>query len=466
MSNVGEATNQCRAWLLLAYGDRRAYSGNVGYDDVPNRTYRYDSLVPNHKQLTVDDLVVLTTPDGAIGVGRVEHIHQRDGRKTLHRCPVCGIAQSKVRETKTPRFRCRKGHEFDEPKTDIVPCTEYEATFESTFVTLEGFFNGQMSIQPIDLVSLMPRIRAVSPEAAALIDAKQNIQVCHYWALLCNPRHYRIEDALNDLVEDLWAVSRGDVHAGDRVAIWKAAGDGNQRGIVALGTVLTDPVDIAEPECLQEYWRSGKREKDPARSVWVRYVRSNRLPLWLHEDRTGLLADLSVSRATGGTVFKISHNQWERLEQLAGGWPRFVDESVDVDEAAEGRIQLRLHKIRERNPRLVKRKKEIVFREKGCLKCEVCGFDFSVAYAGIADGFIECHHGIPISRMEPGETTRIEDLHLVCANCHRVLHLGKDTRSVDDLRHLVAREREKYCVKRPEQCAVNLAGADGPAEGR
>ena len=32
-----------------------------------------------------------------------------------------------------------------------------------------------------------------------------------------------------------------------------------------------------------------------------------------------LLSQLSVSRATGGSVFKVSDDDWEAIEQAAGG---------------------------------------------------------------------------------------------------------------------------------------------------
>jgi hypothetical protein len=45
--------------MLLAYGDERAYGGNTGYQDDPERVYRYNNFVPNHHQLHAGDVVVL-----------------------------------------------------------------------------------------------------------------------------------------------------------------------------------------------------------------------------------------------------------------------------------------------------------------------------------------------------------------------------------------------------------------------
>jgi predicted HNH restriction endonuclease len=95
---------------------------------------------------------------------------------------------------------------------------------------------------------------------------------------------------------------------------------------------------------------------------------------------------------------------------------------ASIDEFAEGREFLRLHRARERNRRLVARKKQSVLSECGRLACEVCGFDFAAAYGPRGDGFAECHHTQPISQSAPGRHTRLSELAVVCANCHRMLH--------------------------------------------
>ena len=71
----------------------------------------------------------------------------------------------------------------------------------------------------------------------------------------------------------------------------------------------------------------------------------------------------------------------------------------------EGRIVTRLHRLRERNSALVAKKKRIAI-SKGKLTCEVCDFDFKTAYGDLGDGFIECHHKMPLSTLEPGQTNK------------------------------------------------------------
>jgi hypothetical protein len=91
----------------------------------------------------------------------------------------------------------------------------------------------------------------------------------------------------------------------------------------------------------------------------------------------------------------------------------------ESDHSEEGRVVLRLHKVRERDRTLVKRKKS----QAQSLTCEVCNFDFNQAYG---EDYIECHHRVPLSDLDDPAKTSLEDLALVCANCHRMLHRGTD----------------------------------------
>jgi HNH endonuclease len=87
-------------------------------------------------------------------------------------------------------------------------------------------------------------------------------------------------------------------------------------------------------------------------------------------------------------------------------------------EEGERSVVLRQHIHRERSKRTEKIR--VVLREHGCLECEVCGFDFYQRYGSIGDGFAEVHHKLPINT--GSRLTRLSDLAVVCANCHRMLH--------------------------------------------
>jgi 5-methylcytosine-specific restriction protein A len=118
------------------------------------------------------------------------------------------------------------------------------------------------------------------------------------------------------------------------------------------------------------------------------------------------------------------------VEGTAPVTPEPDEEEVD---ATEGRLLYRRHRIRERDLKIVKRKKAAVLKGTGRLACEACDLDFGERYGQRGEGFIECHHTQPLA--ESGETvTRLDDLMLLCSNCHRMVHLRRPMLSVDDLR--------------------------------
>lgn len=98
------------------------------------------------------------------------------------------------------------------------------------------------------------------------------------------------------------------------------------------------------------------------------------------------------------------------------------DENSELDRIKEGQVLYKLHKVRERARKIILAKKRKVMKEKGKLECEVCGFNFEYKYGEIGAGFIECHHIVPLSKFDKIIETRLEDLALVCSNCHSMLH--------------------------------------------
>ena len=68
------------------------------------------------------------------------------------------------------------------------------------------------------------------------------------------------------------------------------------------------------------------------------------------------------------------------------------------------------------------------------LACEVCDFNFTKTYGIRSKDYIECHHKNPLSDTKVGEKTKTEDLALLCANCHRVIHRYKPWISVEKLK--------------------------------
>ncbi|WP_258297657.1 HNH endonuclease [Paenibacillus peoriae] len=91
-------------------------------------------------------------------------------------------------------------------------------------------------------------------------------------------------------------------------------------------------------------------------------------------------------------------------------------------EYKEGKELLRLHKVRERDPQLIKDAKRRFKKLHGELFCEACGINFEKVYGERGKDFIEGHHKKPVSEMKEGETTKVEDIGMLCSNCHRMIH--------------------------------------------
>ncbi len=100
----------------------------------------------------------------------------------------------------------------------------------------------------------------------------------------------------------------------------------------------------------------------------------------------------------------------------------------------EGAEKFIIHRTKERDTKLAKNKKEIFFKEHGRLFCEVCGFDFFIKYGERGFGYIECHHNKPVSELDYSTQVLINDLSLLCSNCHRIIHRTKPWLSIEKLK--------------------------------
>jgi len=111
----------------------------------------------------------------------------------------------------------------------------------------------------------------------------------------------------------------------------------------------------------------------------------------------------------------------------------------DEQAYAEGRIVTRTVKQRQRSRSLVKDAKERFLEKHGRLFCEVCGFDYGDFY-GI--DYIEAHHKRAIADYDEDDETMIEDLAMLCANCHRIIHSQTPPLTIEELKNLIKQNGE------------------------
>jgi 5-methylcytosine-specific restriction enzyme A len=144
--------------------------------------------------------------------------------------------------------------------------------------------------------------------------------------------------------------------------------------------------------------------------------------------------------------FLVEHDVMHAMAEsirasVANGEPPDFPREVGYDNESEieGRYLLRWHAYRERNRSLRAKKINSVLVGGGSLTCEVCRFDFAQKYGERCQGYIECHH--IESLRDGGEKARtINDLALLCSNCHRMIHTKLPWPTPGELRDLIRRQ--------------------------
>lgn len=149
------------------------------------------------------------------------------------------------------------------------------------------------------------------------------------WIFQANPEIYDIDRAVDELPSIEWTVRqyRDEIHAGDRVYLWKSGSSG---GILATGMVEDEPTFRAPSERERPYYLRPElfADEEARVDVVIRDVLPERL------DRKALaesatLSDLTILRMQGrGTNFQVTQAQDLALQELLG-----LDEEVPESEA-------------------------------------------------------------------------------------------------------------------------------------
>lgn len=101
---------------------------------------------------------------------------------------------------------------------------------------------------------------------------------------------------------------------------------------------------------------------------------------------------------------------------------------------AEGRRMAAERLFFARNPRLAAAAK--AYHGTACM---VCGFEFGRAYGELGTGYIEAHHLDPLSERDAAEwtatvTTNVDQVAVVCANCHRMIHRKRPALTLEQVK--------------------------------
>jgi hypothetical protein len=117
----------------------------------------------------------------------------------------------------------------------------------------------------------------------------------------------------------------------------------------------------------------------------------------------------------------------------------FPDEVATTEGYREGAVRSVRVNAYERNPEA--RARCITYYGSACF---VCGFEFARAYDGVGKGFIHVHHLRELSN-SGGEhdVDPIADMRPVCPNCHVIIHLYRQPFTIEEVKAMVARSRER-----------------------
>jgi hypothetical protein len=170
-----------RTWVVLTFGEDRQHAGNAGYDDDPHKWYSYDSYVANHRQIADGDFLIICDRFRALGIAQVTRIDSINSTRRLLRCPICSITGIKVRQSKSPLYRCKSGHEFDDPVQVDAECTKFTALFGNSFIQFQNKFgrdflrqgcprySDQLAMQEFEFRRMEEAFRTKFPDDAQLI---------------------------------------------------------------------------------------------------------------------------------------------------------------------------------------------------------------------------------------------------------------------------------------------------------
>lgn len=202
------------------------------------------------------------------------------------------------------------------------------------------------------------------------------------------------------------------------------------KGIAAF-THLVTPIDDKIVDSERPNYRFGRRVKIIAKTNTENYIKVSST-LWHKVKLSGVTQGNACKIENIGSVENIDELKLDIWEAFKKHFIPSEKESATITSSIikeleitnpdltvkEGELKLVTHIVKERNRKIVLEKKRQAIKNNN-LKCEVCTFSFPEKYQS---NFIECHHISPISLSQGIVETTLDDLALVCSNCHRMLH--------------------------------------------
>ncbi len=246
------------------------------------------------------------------------------------------------------------------------------------------------------------------------------------WIFQGNPDRYDINKYIMQSSDYIyWHTPRyyNEIAVNDIVFIWRA---GDNSGVIAKGKVAELPVaanEVQYPDLLgRNFWiEENAAGTDFKTGVSLEEVRLDESDAMI---KRKTLLENTIMRANPiitlprGTVFKLNSEETEELVRL---WES--NGKIETISELEGNRRLQQHYVIERSRSLRNVKLNRIRAEFGQLRCELCGIKDNGNYpAQFSEAIFEVHHRKPLSSFSESTRTRIEDLAVLCSNCHRAVH--------------------------------------------
>lgn len=260
-----------------------------------------------------------------------------------------------------------------------------------------------------------------------------------------------IDSAIEQLREngsyiDSWSSgNRKDIKVGERVFVIKLGTE--PRGIFISGWVYNG-------HFLDKHWDKEKaKQGKKANYIEVNFEvilnpEKDRI-LSYEELNKGKLKNMDWSSRASGVLIPEEiaeelENKWDNIVNKrfknSNNRPELIpEEIVNSDRYIEGAAKSIVVNKYERNAKA---------REK-CLeahgyKCNACDTNLEDIYGEIAKDFIHVHHIVPLSDIkEEYKLNPVEDLIPICPNCHSIIHRYKPILTVEELRRLIYKTRNR-----------------------
>jgi 5-methylcytosine-specific restriction protein A len=227
--------------------------------------------------------------------------------------------------------------------------------------------------------------------------------------------------------------SQGDAEVGGITVIWFAASpvDGKLRvvGWYEKATAYREAQDPL-PRSIRRKWQYSFKAK---------FIDAHLIPI---DQRSMLEVPAKTHRTDRGYIGQrfwffpedsIHYGQFlESFRLMAQGGVPPRRSSEEQSAFQEGQRSLIEAILSARNPRLVAAAKQ----EHG-FDCQVCGFNFERQYGPIGKGFIEAHHKIALASKKGTRLSSVDDINVLCANCHRMVHKEAPPIPIERLRRII-----------------------------